>query len=297
LYIYSLPCFVIIVGLCKVEPWVLVYFMSSLVPGSTQVHRFDEEDDEYEYEYETSYATLDLRNVDQNILLGSSSMKLIGLDTATPYLQFPGLTMQGAHDTLIGSELLFSDGRDPNDRSRRFVVPLGTTSARITFKPVELHPIVAPATSAQGTAESSEPPPVLFQGRRQPLKSLPKEKFLDGPAKVKTPKPRGPGKGKKKAEEGGPTAATKKGGRKVKPKGKGKKSSDEDDHEDYEGMDPSGSEDVGYEQGPSTSRATRRTRRGARAEEKNEAMDVDTGILGGLETMEDDDQETVADEP
>ncbi|KIO23883.1 hypothetical protein M407DRAFT_77574, partial [Tulasnella calospora MUT 4182] len=64
---------------------------------------------------QTSYVTFDLGNIDQNLLLNASSCKLIGLDTPTPYLQLPGITMRGTHDTLIGSELVFADGRgEPN---------------------------------------------------------------------------------------------------------------------------------------------------------------------------------------
>ncbi|KAG9011503.1 hypothetical protein FRB90_007218, partial [Tulasnella sp. 427] len=114
--------------------------MAGLFPNSVELSEFAPEDDAYEYEYETTYVTLDLGYIDQNLLLNASSCKLIGLDTPTPYLQLPGITMRGAQSDLIGSELIFADGRDPENRSRRFVTHVGTTSKRITFEPVKLKP-------------------------------------------------------------------------------------------------------------------------------------------------------------
>jgi len=52
---------------------------------------------------------------------------------------------------------------DPADKSRRFVVPISTTSQRVTFKKVTLEPINPP----EHTVQSNVPPPVLFAGRKK----------------------------------------------------------------------------------------------------------------------------------
>ncbi|KAG8886140.1 hypothetical protein FRB97_007178 [Tulasnella sp. 331] len=277
--------------------------MSSIL-GFTHVDRFGEEDDEYEYEHETSYATLDLRNIDQNVLLNSTTFKLIGLNTQTPYLQLPGLTMRGEHDTLIGSEMIFSDGRDPTDRSRRFVVPLGTTSTRITFRPVEFHLRAAPQDGNAAAVITDDPPPVLFQGRKPTGKSVPKEKFLDSPGRGRGQRGRPRGRGR-----GGNTEAPK---ATPKPKGKGKqKANDDGDDDGDNGEDvPYGSSgddaEIDYdavdpnEDGMDESVAARPTTRPRRAaavassskvQNLDEYAELDLRLLGGLDAMEVDDPE------
>ncbi|KAG8981542.1 hypothetical protein FRB95_007953 [Tulasnella sp. JGI-2019a] len=271
--------------------------MSSILPGVTQVDRFDEEEDEYEYEYETSYATLDLRNIDQNILLNSSTFKLIGLDTPTPYLQLPGMTMRGEHDTLIGSEMIFSDGRDPTDRSRRFVVPLGTTSTRTTFKPVELRQKVVVPKLGAAPEVMDEPPPVLFQGRKQAGKPVPKEKFLEPSdrGRGQRGRPRGRGRGSNTEM---PRSAPKR-------KGKGKQRENDEDgekrDEDAYSDDGDDREVGGHAMVPDEDQeetVRERPRRAAaaaasRARQLNDytELGLDLGLLGGLDAMEMDDLE------
>ncbi|KAG8995625.1 hypothetical protein FRB94_008907 [Tulasnella sp. JGI-2019a] len=295
--------------------------MSSILPGVTQVDRFDEEEDEYEYEYETSYATLDLRNIDQNILLNSSTFKLIGLDTPTPYLQLPGMTMRGEHDTLIGSEMIFSDGRgantisykkriitvdldalpfthlDPTDRSRRFVVPLGTTSTRITFKPVELRQKVVVPKLGAAPEVMDEPPPVLFQGRKQAGKPVPKENFLEPSdrGRGQRGRPRGRGRGSNTEM---PRSAPKR-------KGKGKQRENDEDgekrDEDAYSDDGDDREVGGHAMVPDEDQeetVRERPRRAAaaaasRARQLNDytELGLDLGLLGGLDAMEMDDLE------
>ncbi|KAJ7262782.1 hypothetical protein B0H12DRAFT_1104405 [Mycena haematopus] len=111
---------------------------SSLCPGYKQVDAFGL-DEEYEEE-EVIYVTLDLGNVEPSLIPSSSHYRLIGLDTPTPFLQLSGTIFKGRHDTLLGAELLFTDGKDPSDPSKRAIVHIANTEQRINFKEVQLKP-------------------------------------------------------------------------------------------------------------------------------------------------------------
>ncbi|KAJ3500157.1 hypothetical protein NLJ89_g9918 [Agrocybe chaxingu] len=62
-----------------------------------------------------------------------------GLDTPTPFLQLQGTILQGRHDLLLGTELLFTDDKDTHG-SKRSVSHVGTTEQRIAFQEVTLTP-------------------------------------------------------------------------------------------------------------------------------------------------------------
>ncbi|KAJ6510434.1 hypothetical protein C8R45DRAFT_858306 [Mycena sanguinolenta] len=109
---------------------------SSLCPGYKQVDAFGP-DEEYEEE-EVVYVTLDLGNAEPSLIPSSSHYRLIGLDTPTPFLQLSGTILKGRHDTLLGTELLFTDGKDPSDSSKRVIVHVANTEQRIMFKEVQL---------------------------------------------------------------------------------------------------------------------------------------------------------------
>ncbi|KAJ7471838.1 hypothetical protein FB451DRAFT_1251130 [Mycena latifolia] len=109
---------------------------SSLCPGYKQVDAFGP-DEEYEEE-EVTYVTFDLGNVEPTLLPSSSSYRLIGLDTPTPFLQLSGTIFKGRHDTLLGTELLFTDGKDAVDWSKRSTTHVANTEQRICFKEVQL---------------------------------------------------------------------------------------------------------------------------------------------------------------
>lgn len=98
--------------------------MASLCPGYVQVEEFGN-DDEYEEE-EVTYVTLDMGTIEPT-LVSSSSHKMIvgglltvilnifsfasqGLDSATPFLQLSGTIFKGKHDSLLGTELIFTEG-------------------------------------------------------------------------------------------------------------------------------------------------------------------------------------------
>ncbi|KAK6974604.1 hypothetical protein R3P38DRAFT_3131897 [Favolaschia claudopus] len=111
---------------------------STLCPGYKQVETFGP-DDEYEEE-EVVYVTLDLGDIEPSLIPRSSHYRLIGLDTPTPFLQLSGTVFKGRHDGLLGTELLFTDGKDPSDSSKRAIVHVANTEQRINFKEVRLKP-------------------------------------------------------------------------------------------------------------------------------------------------------------
>ncbi|KAJ7730859.1 hypothetical protein DFH07DRAFT_756035 [Mycena maculata] len=115
---------------------------SSVCPGYKQVDAFGP-DEEYEEE-EVTYVTLDLGNVEPTLIPSSSNYRLIGLDTPTPFLQLSGTIFKGRHDSLLGTELIFTDGKDGNKRS---ITHVANTEQRVCFKEVQLRAkkVVVPA--------------------------------------------------------------------------------------------------------------------------------------------------------
>ncbi|KII84740.1 hypothetical protein PLICRDRAFT_167052 [Plicaturopsis crispa FD-325 SS-3] len=111
----------------------------TLVPGYKQVEQFGP-DEEYEDGEEVSYVTLDLGTIEPTLVPSTSTYRLIGLDTPTPFLQLSGTVFRGHHDALLGTELLFSDGKDDVDRSKRHISYVATTEQRIRFREVQLKP-------------------------------------------------------------------------------------------------------------------------------------------------------------
>ena len=85
--------------------------MASLFPGFVHVDHFGS-DGEYESgDEEVSYVTLDLVQAEPQLIPQSSSYRLAGLDTPTPFLQLQGTTFRGEHTELLGSEIIFANGR------------------------------------------------------------------------------------------------------------------------------------------------------------------------------------------
>ncbi|KAF8493736.1 hypothetical protein F5888DRAFT_1806062 [Russula emetica] len=126
-----------------------------LAPGFRQVDAFDP-DDTYECDEngnvveEVSYVTLDLGAVEPTLVPSSSTYRLIGLDTPTPFLQLSGTIFQGVHQSLLGTELLFTEDKGLDDQTRRKVTHLANTSQRIRFKQVEVRPKGAPPHESEG---------------------------------------------------------------------------------------------------------------------------------------------------
>ncbi|KAJ8075801.1 hypothetical protein PM082_021433 [Marasmius tenuissimus] len=122
---------------------------ATLCPGYIQVQDFGQ-DDEYEDE-EICYVTVELENVEPTLIASSEHMRLIGLDTPTPFMQLSGTILKGQHDTLIGSELLFMESKEDQNRSKRHLAYVGTTSQRLRFKEVQLRP--KQASHSQGSPD------------------------------------------------------------------------------------------------------------------------------------------------
>ncbi|KAG2076644.1 hypothetical protein BDR04DRAFT_1089799 [Suillus decipiens] len=132
--------------------------------GYRQVDSFGLDED-YVSDDEEFYVTLDLGTVEPTLLSSSSTYKLVGLDTPTPFLQLSGSFFRGRHDTLLGSELLFTEGRNDSERNTRGLTHVGVTERRIRFKEVQLRqkahekleePVVG-ANSSQNGAQTEDP--------------------------------------------------------------------------------------------------------------------------------------------
>ncbi|KAL1678742.1 hypothetical protein EV122DRAFT_211408 [Schizophyllum commune] len=108
----------------------------SLFPRHTRVDDFGPDED-YEDSEET-YVTLDLGGTEPTLVPNSSSYRLIGLDTPTPYLQLSGTILKGTHDNLLGTELLFANSECESTPSSSTVSHLANTSQRISFRAVQL---------------------------------------------------------------------------------------------------------------------------------------------------------------
>ncbi|KAI0337833.1 hypothetical protein BDW22DRAFT_845777 [Trametopsis cervina] len=121
----------------------------SFIPGYVHVEQFgpDElyEDDGSEVVEEVEYITLDLGSVEPTLVPSTSSFRLVGLDTPTPFLQLSGTVFKGEHHALLGTELLFVDSKDgQNERKQNGLTHLANTERRIQFKEVELKPQHSP---------------------------------------------------------------------------------------------------------------------------------------------------------
>jgi len=148
-----------------------------LAPGFRQVDSFDsdeyyERDEQGEIIEEISYVTLDLGAVEPTLVPSSSTYRLIGLDTPTPFLQLSGTIFQGTHQSLLGTELLFTEDKDPQDQTRRKVSHLANTSQRIRFKQVEVRPKDAPPEQLPG-------PSTLSKGKNTGTSSKKKSNAVD----------------------------------------------------------------------------------------------------------------------
>ncbi|PBK83385.1 hypothetical protein ARMGADRAFT_1089507 [Armillaria gallica] len=102
----------------------------SLYPGYHQVNAF-RPDNDYEEEEEIFYVTLELGNVEPALIPNCDSYHLVGLDTPTPFLQLAGTILKGWHETLLGTELLFSE-------HEHAVSYMESTQQRICFREVRL---------------------------------------------------------------------------------------------------------------------------------------------------------------
>ncbi|TFK35894.1 hypothetical protein BDQ12DRAFT_687735 [Crucibulum laeve] len=201
---------------------------SSLCPGYKQVEAFGPDED-YEDE-EVSYVTLDLGSIEPTLVPSSSTYRLIGLDTPTPFLQLSGTILRGRHDSLLGTELLFTEDKETHDWSKRSIVHVANTEQRVCFTEVRLQPKVAveDENSMEGIEEAPTAPAEDKIDRmtgKAPLPTRAPRTRKDGTTKEKTKKPPKEKVAKEPKEKRATRAST-------RTKGKGKaKAVDED--EDY----------------------------------------------------------------
>ncbi|KAG6875894.1 hypothetical protein C0992_001890 [Termitomyces sp. T32_za158] len=99
--------------------------------------------------------TLDLGSVEPTLVPSSSTYALIGLDTPTPFMQLSGTILKGRHDELFGTELLFTEGKDPHDSAKKTLVHVASTEQRICFREVRLVPKGAGADLGGGVGVGS----------------------------------------------------------------------------------------------------------------------------------------------
>ncbi|CAE6420229.1 unnamed protein product [Rhizoctonia solani] len=78
---------------------------------------------------ETHYLTLDLGAVDPSLLANCGSIRLVGLETSTPFLQLGDLIFQGVHTRTLGTELVLDDAR-----------VIAQSEHKVLFNPVQLIP-------------------------------------------------------------------------------------------------------------------------------------------------------------
>ncbi|KAI9059404.1 hypothetical protein FKP32DRAFT_1657734 [Trametes sanguinea] len=139
---------------------------SSLFPGYKHVEAFGP-DDEYESGEEVEYVTLDLGTIEPTLVPSSSTFRIIGLDTPTPYLQLSGTKLKGQHQSLLGTELLFTEAggattpdepQQHHPQGKKPLVHVANTERRIRFKEIELKPKgdgAAPDAQAASTSKAT----------------------------------------------------------------------------------------------------------------------------------------------
>ncbi|KAL5480462.1 hypothetical protein ACEPAI_1732 [Sanghuangporus weigelae] len=145
-----------------------------LFPRYKHVENFGPEEDYEDDEVEECYVTLDLGSVDQTLVPSSSSYRLVGLDTPTPFLQLSRTIMRGHFRTLIGTELIFKDVSEETDpdpwsttafaRNKNNIQYFTKTDRRIQFRQVELKPKLSDSASQEQQQQ---------HGQNVPQSSLP----------------------------------------------------------------------------------------------------------------------------
>ncbi|KAL5522006.1 hypothetical protein ACEPAF_1862 [Sanghuangporus sanghuang] len=133
-----------------------------LFSGYKHVEQFGPEEDYEDDEVEECYVTLDLGCVDQTLVPSSSSYRLVGLDTPTPFLQLSRTVMRGRFRTLIGTKLIFKDVSEETDPDPSSATTSASTNSkqnniqyftktdrRIQFRQVELKPKISDSASQE----------------------------------------------------------------------------------------------------------------------------------------------------
>ncbi|CAE7155076.1 unnamed protein product [Rhizoctonia solani] len=108
-----------------------------LISGGGEVRPVQEEEEEH-------YLTLDLGAVDPSLLANCASIRLVGLETPTPFLQLGDLVFQGIHTRTLGTELVLDADR-----------VIAQSEHKVLFNPVQL----IPKAETEPGPESHDPGP------------------------------------------------------------------------------------------------------------------------------------------
>jgi hypothetical protein len=138
-----------------------------------------------------------------------------GLDTPTPFLQLSVTIWKGQHDSLIGSEIIFTEEKgvyppltdayctygltptaNETDRSKKSVIPVTITEQRIRFNEVQLKPKSSESPSDLFIHEKSGPTADTSNIRPNIVDRI-TGKYVPEPTRAA----RGKGKGKKKGKQ------------------------------------------------------------------------------------------------
>ncbi|KAF5343925.1 hypothetical protein D9758_012123 [Tetrapyrgos nigripes] len=215
---------------------------TTLVPGYKHVEEFGP-NEEYEDEEEVIYMTFDLGNIEPTLIPSSKEYRVIGLDTPNPFLQLSGTILKGRHESLLGTELLFTEVKDDEDPSKRHLSFVSTNEQRVHFKEVTLvpkrpgassltsgHNNNGAASTAKGKGKAKEGSVEgSTTGEASDIGMLNRMTGKDQPAKRTR---RASTKGKEKEK-----ATPRRSSRKSKGKQKQVEAEDEDGEEHYDAMD------------------------------------------------------------
>ncbi|KAJ1309467.1 hypothetical protein OPQ81_006243 [Rhizoctonia solani] len=128
-------------------------------------------------EEETHYLTLDLGAVDPSLLSNCGSIRLVGLETPTPFLQLGDLVFQGIHTRTLGTELVLDNNAHVIAQSEH----------KVLFNPVQLIP--------RAETEAAETEPGLGPESHDP-------DYTGGSTpRTKAGRPRGRGRGRGKKRD------------------------------------------------------------------------------------------------
>ncbi|CAE6432407.1 unnamed protein product [Rhizoctonia solani] len=140
--------------------------MSSPLAGLTRSSSRPIEDDLDE----TFYLTLELGPVDPSLLVNCASIRLVGLETPTPFIQLGDLVFQGVHARTLGTELVLDTG-----------TVIAQSEHKVLFNPVQLIPKAeaeAP-TETETKPQSHDPGPAPRTKRRGRPKGTSKKRAGD----------------------------------------------------------------------------------------------------------------------
>ncbi|KZO91936.1 hypothetical protein CALVIDRAFT_601894 [Calocera viscosa TUFC12733] len=130
---------------------------SLLGPKWKHVDSFSDLGSDYSEEEEVEYVTFDLGVPSSSAgPLQVPHYRLVGLDTERPFLQVGNTIYEGAHQTLVGTEIVLRDMRDPTNKSSKHVTPQHLSSRRVRFREVTFRDRPPPGSAAPAAVGEAE---------------------------------------------------------------------------------------------------------------------------------------------